>query len=108
MVVRNIVGTPFWDATASIRLTKNSRSFAWIAKIRSMLRRRCRAVMDEEYVQEHILTGGIVGRTSGGAPPPSSAPSPPSLLRRLARHPPHLQLASPSPPVRTVPQPQRT
>src|SRR5258706_5768184 len=61
MVVRNIVGTPFWDATASIRLTKNSRSFAWIAKIRSMLRRRCRVVMDEEYVQEHILTGGIVG-----------------------------------------------
>src|ERR1700756_4661869 len=25
----------FWDATASIRLTKHSRSFAWIAKIRS-------------------------------------------------------------------------
>src|SRR5260370_2266043 len=24
-----------------------------------MLRRRCRVVMDEEYVQEHILTGGI-------------------------------------------------
>src|SRR5258706_7498226 len=24
-----------------------------------MLRRRCRVVTDEEYVQEHILTGGI-------------------------------------------------
>jgi len=34
--------------------------FAWIEKIRSMLRRRCGVVMDEEYVQEHILTGGIV------------------------------------------------
>ena len=27
-----------------------------------MLRRRCGAVMDEEYVQEHILTDGIVRR----------------------------------------------
>src|SRR5258708_3279606 len=38
MVLRNIEAL-LLAATASIRLTKHSRSFAWIAKIRSMLRR---------------------------------------------------------------------
>src|SRR5258706_1111447 len=95
MVVRNIVGTPFWDATASIRLTKNSRSFAWIAKIRSMLRRRCRAVMDEEYVQEHILTGGIVGPV-GGASPTHSWPLTAIFLRVVASYPTPLPRAPPS------------
>jgi hypothetical protein len=33
-----------------------------------MLRRRCGAVMDEEYVQEHILTGGIVAPVGGASP----------------------------------------
>src|SRR4029077_17311742 len=54
------------DATAYISLTKNSRSFAWSAKIRSLLRRPCGVVMDEEYVQEHILIGGIVAPVSSG------------------------------------------
>src|SRR5258705_6295804 len=90
MVVRNIVGTPFWDATASIRLTKNSRSFASIAKIRSMLRRRCRVVMDEEYVQEHILTGGISAPVGGASPAHSSPPTALSLraVASYSTHPP--------------------
>ena len=35
-----------------------------------MLRRRCRVVMDEEYVQEHILTGGIVAPVMRGGDRP--------------------------------------
>jgi hypothetical protein len=38
------------------------------AKIRSMLRRRCGVVMGEEYVQEHVLTGGIVAPVGGASP----------------------------------------
>jgi hypothetical protein len=38
------------------------------AKIRSMLRRRCGVVMGEEYVQEHILTGGIVAPVGRASP----------------------------------------
>jgi hypothetical protein len=38
-----------------------------------MLRRRYGVVMDEEYVQEHILTGGIVA-PAGGASPTHSSP----------------------------------
>src|SRR5258705_5762466 len=30
-----------------------------MGKIKSMLRRRCRVVTEEEYVKDHILTGGI-------------------------------------------------
>src|SRR3981189_2681573 len=67
MVLRNIEGTPFGTRRRAFRLTKNSPSFAWIAKIRSMLRRRCGVVMDEEYVQEHILTGGMVAPVGGGS-----------------------------------------
>jgi hypothetical protein len=39
------------------------KKFTWlarIAKIRSMFRRRSGAVIDEDYVQEHIWTGGNV------------------------------------------------
>src|SRR6476660_4546158 len=62
-----------WSSSPARRVTRWSRTcfdmffisscltlFAWIAKIRSMLRRRCGVVMDEEYVQEHISTDGIV------------------------------------------------
>jgi hypothetical protein len=42
--------------------------FAWIAKIRSMLRRRCGVVMDEEYVQEHMLIGRIVAPVERASP----------------------------------------
>jgi hypothetical protein len=34
-----------------------------IAKVTFMLRRRCGVVTDEEYVQEHILTGGMSRRS---------------------------------------------
>ena len=54
MVLCNIERS-FWDATASIRLTKNS----------TIVRLDCgnqihAVVMDEEYVQEHIWIGCIV------------------------------------------------
>src|SRR6266404_7254589 len=57
-----------------------------------MLRRRCRAVMDEEYVQEHILTGGIVGPV-GGASPTHSWPLTAISLGVVASYPTHLRRA---------------
>src|SRR5258708_18346178 len=54
-----------------------------------MLRRRCRVVMDEEYVQEHILTGGIVGPV-GGASPTHSWPLTAISLGVVASYPTHL------------------
>jgi hypothetical protein len=37
-----------------------------------MLRRRCGVVMDKEYVQEHILTDGIVAPVSPENAPPGT------------------------------------
>jgi hypothetical protein len=34
----------------------------------TLLRRRCGVVMGEEYVQEHILTGGIVAPVGRASP----------------------------------------
>src|SRR5712672_2309595 len=62
-----------------------------------MLRRRCRAVMDEEYVQEHILTGGIVGPV-GGASPTHSWPLTAISLGVVASYPTHLRRAPRSAP----------
>jgi hypothetical protein len=45
--------------------------------------------MDEEYVQEHILTGGIVGPV-GGASPTHSWPLTAISLGVVASHPTHL------------------
>ena len=55
----------------------------------SMLRRRCGVVMDEEYVQEHILTDGIVAPV-GGASPTHSWPLTAISLGVVASHPTHL------------------
>jgi hypothetical protein len=54
-----------------------------------MLRRRCGAVIDEEYVQEHILTDGIVAPV-GGAAPTHSWPLTAISLGVLASYPTYL------------------
>jgi hypothetical protein len=54
-----------------------------------MLRRRCGVVMDEEYVQEHILTDGIVAPV-GDASPTHSWPLTAISLSVLASYLTHL------------------
>jgi hypothetical protein len=58
-------------------------------EIRSMLRRRCGLVMGKEYVQEHILAGGIVAPVEGASPTHSSPLSAISLSV-VASYPTHL------------------
>jgi hypothetical protein len=81
-----------FDSQSAIRLTQHSRSFAMFAKSGSMHRRRGGVVMDEEYVQEHILTGGIVGPV-GGASPTHSWPITAISLGVVASYPTHLRRA---------------
>jgi hypothetical protein len=67
MVLCNIEHS-FWDATASIRLTKK------FTIVRLDCENQIHAlVMDEEYVQEHIWIGCIVAPV-GGASPTHSRP----------------------------------
>jgi len=62
-------------------------------EIRSMLRRRRGVVMGEEYVQEHILTGGIVEPVEGASPTHSS-PLTAISLSVVASYPTHLRRKS--------------